>query len=92
MGDTRYIVVVFYKGIGHTLQTDNEPRVFFSKYARLYKNLGSAIKRANELFYQYANEKVCVFKVSLDERLSCDQYNDWCKDENRLIWDSSKWF
>lgn len=88
----RYIVVLFYQGIGRTLQTDDKPRIFFSKDAKVYKNLDGAIKRANKLFYQYYNDKVCVFKVVLDERISCDQYNNWYKDENRLMWDSSKWF
>ena len=88
----RYIVVLFYQGIGRTLQTDDKPRIFFSKDAKVYKNLGGAIKRANKLFYQYDNDKVCVFKVVLDERISCDQYNNWYKDENRLMWYSSKWF
>jgi hypothetical protein len=90
--NTRYIVVLFYQGIGHTLQTDDKPRIFFSKDAKVYKNLGSAIKRANKLFYQYCNDNICVFKVVLDERLSCDQYMGWYKDENRLMWNSSKWF
>ena len=88
----RYIIVLFVKGIGYTLQTDDKPRVFFTRHSKAYKNLGSAIKRANKLFYQYANDKVCVFKVTLDDRLSCDQYNNWYKDEDRLVWDSNKWF
>lgn len=81
---------MFYEGIGYTLQTDDKPRIFFSEYAKVYKNLGSAIKRANKLFYQYRNDKVCVFKAVLDERLSCDQYNNWYKDENRLMWYTNK--
>lgn len=89
--ETRYIVVVFYEGIGRTLQTDDKVRIFFSRYAKVYKNLGSAICKANKLFYQYKNEKTCVFKVSLNEELSCDRYKDWYKDKDRLVWTSEQW-
>ena len=82
--NTRYIVVLFYEGIGRTLQTDNNFRVFFERYAKVYKNLGSAINKANKTSNQYICDKVCVFKVTLDERLSCDQYKKWCEDEERL--------
>jgi uncharacterized protein (DUF927 family) len=30
----RYIVVLFYQGIGYTLQTDNKPHVFFEGLLR----------------------------------------------------------
>ena len=88
--NTRYIIVLFHKGIGYTIQTDDKPHIFFKKYAKVYKRIGSAVKKANYIFNHYINDKVCVFKVTLNEELSCDQYNNWYKDENRLMWDSSK--
>ena len=87
---TRFIVVVFIDGVGCTLQGRNTLAWFFRYYPKSYKCFESARKKANELLYQYRCDKVCVFKVELEERLSCDQYEKWCKDENRVMWDSSK--
>ena len=91
--DVRYIVVVFGQsdGIGYTYQTDDKVHIFFHHAAVAYKKLGHAINKANKLAYTYINEKVCVFKVELGERLSCDQYDNWCKDEDRLVY-CRKWF
>lgn len=90
MNDTRYIVVAFNKGIGYTLLTDDKPHVFFDRHAKVYKNLASAVKRASKLSYQYINDKVCVFKVELGELLSCAEYKGWYKNEERLVFDTSK--
>ena len=84
----RYIVVVFYQGIGYTLQTDDKPHIFFHHPAQVYKKLGHAKNKADKMTAAYIHDKVCVFKVKLDERLSCDQYKNWCEDENRLEYES----
>lgn len=86
----RYIVVVFVDGVGCTLQEGDILAWFFKHYPKSYKYVESARKKANRLLHQYKCEKVCVFKTYLEERLSCDQYEKWCKDENRVMWDSSK--
>ena len=88
--DTRFIVVVFIDGVGYTLQEGNVLAWFFRHYPKSYKYFESARKKANKLLYQYRCDKVCVFKVELGERLSCDQYRDWCKNDDRNMWDSSK--
>lgn len=88
--DIRYIVVVFIDGVGCTLQGQNYLAWFFRYYPKSYKYFESARKKANRLLYQYHCDKVCVFKTKLEERLSCDQYEKWCEDENRNMWDSSK--
>ena len=80
----RYIVVVFYEGIGYTLQTDDKVHLFFRHPALVYKKLGHAKNKADKLAVAYCHDKVCVFKVELDERLSLDQYKNWCEDDNRL--------
>jgi hypothetical protein len=80
----RYIVVVFYEGIGYTLQTDDKVHLFFHHPALVYKKLGHAKNKADKLAVAYCHDKVCVFKVELDERLSLDQYKNWCEDDNRL--------
>ena len=90
--DIRYIVVGFIDGVGCTLQEHNYLAWFFRHYPKSYTYFESARKKANKLLYQYKCSKVCVFKVKLDERLSCDQYEKWCKDKDRNIWDSSKLF
>ena len=77
--DVRYIVVVFYQGIGYTLQTDGKPHIFFHHPPLVYKKLGHAKNKADGLAASYINDKVCVFKVKLDEELSCDLYKDWCE-------------
>lgn len=87
---TRFIVVVFIDGVGCALQGRNTLAWFFRYYPKSYKYFESARKKANKLLYQYHCDKVCVFKVELEERLSCDQYGKWCNDENRNMWDSSK--
>lgn len=89
---TRFIVVVFIDGVGCTLQEGDVVAWFLRHYAKAYKYFECARKKANTLLYQYRCSKVCVFKVELEERLSCDQYEKWCKDENRNMWDSSKLF
>ena len=86
----RYIVVVFIDGVGCTLQEGDILAWFFKHYPKSYKYFESARKKASKLLHQYKCEKVCVFKTCLEERLSCDQYEKWCKDENRVMWDSSK--
>ena len=86
----RYIVVVFVDGVGCTLQEGDILAWFFKHYPKSYKYFESARKKANKLLHQYKCEKVCVFKTCLEERLSCDQYEKWCKDGNRVMWDSSK--
>jgi len=86
----RYIVVVFIDGVGCTLQEYNYVAWFFRHYPKCYQLFEWARKKANKLLYQYKCDKVCIFKTELDERLSCDRYEKWCKDENRLMWDSSK--
>ena len=88
--NNRYIVVVFIDGVGCTLQEGNILAWFFRHYPKSYIYFESARKKANKLLYQYRCDKVCVFKVKLEERLSCDQYEKWCEDENRVMWDSSK--
>lgn len=87
-----YIIVVFLDGIGCTLQTDNKAHVFFSRNAKTYKRLGCAIKRACKLSSKYLNDTVCVFKVSEGERLSSDQYKEWKKDKERLMWNAEQWY
>jgi hypothetical protein len=84
----RYIVVVFYQGVGYTLQTDDKPHIFFHHPALVYKKLGHAKNKADKMTAAYLHDKVCVFKVKLDENLSCDQYNNWCEDEDRLEYES----
>lgn len=86
--NTRYIVVAFYDGIGYTYQTDYKLHVFFCNHSAIsYKRLGCAITAAESLYWKYACiSMVCVFKVELGERLSCDQYKDWSKDENRTAY------
>lgn len=88
----RYIVVVFIDGVGCTLQDHDHLSWFFRHYPKCYQYFECARKKANRLVYQYKCEKVCVFKTELGERLSCDQYEAWCRDENRVMWDSSNFF
>ena len=87
--DVRYIIVAFYKGIGYTLQEDNKIAVFFSHYAKSYKKLGNAINAARKVSNKWFNETTCVFKTKLGERLSCDQYDKWYEDKERLMWDAT---
>lgn len=80
----RYIVVLFYQGIGYTLQTDNKPHVFFERSAKSFKTIGRAIKAANKVSMEYRHDTACIFKVRANERLSCDTYQKWFKDESRV--------
>ena len=84
----RYIVVVFYQGFGYTLQTDDKIYIFFHHPAIEYKKLGHAKNKADKVAQKWLHDKVCVFKVELDERLSCDQYDKWYEDENRLEYET----
>lgn len=84
---TRYILVVFDDGIGYTYQTDGNVRWFFNHSAVAYKKLAYAKRKAEILGRRYPNNKVCVFKTELDETLSCSFYRNWCKDENRLMFE-----
>jgi hypothetical protein len=86
--NTFYIVVVFYDGLGYTLQEDEKVHLFFHYGIKGYKKLAYAIKKANRLAYTYVNEKTCIFKVEEDERISCDQYSDWYKDKDRLVYEN----
>jgi hypothetical protein len=86
-GNIRYIVVLFWDGVGYTYQTDGKVHWFFTHPAVAYKKLAYAKKRAEEVGRTWVSSKVCVFKVELDERLSCDQYDKWCEDENRLMFE-----
>jgi hypothetical protein len=79
--DIRYIVVVFYEGIGYTLQTDNKPHIFFQNPPLVYKKLGYAKNKADKLAAGYLHDKVCVFKVKLNEELYCDKYKEWCESD-----------
>lgn len=87
MNNIAYIIVLFSQGARFTLQTDNKPHVFFINKAKAYKTKNGAIKRAKKLADVYAIEKICVFKVELGERLISAQYNKWCEDKNRLMWE-----
>lgn len=84
---TRYVLVVFCDGIGCTYQTNNKVKWFFTHSAVSYQKLACAKKKAEVLGRKYPNCKVCVFKVELEERLSCDQYKKWCKDDSRLMFE-----
>lgn len=83
---TRYIVVAFSDGIGHTLLTNNKFKVFFDRHALVYKLLKCAVNKAFKMSNEYRVDKVCVFKVRLGEELNCCQYKDWLKDDNRLMY------
>lgn len=85
--NTRYILVVFHDGIGYTYQTDDNIRWFFTHSAVRYQKLAYAKKKAEVLGRRYPNCKVCVFKAELNERLSCDQYHNWYKDDERLMFE-----
>ena len=87
--DVRYIVVAFYQGIGYTLQEDDKIHIFFHHYPKSYKKLGNAINAAKKVNREYFNETTCVFKTKLEERLSCDQYDQWYKDKERVMWDAT---
>ena len=56
----RYIVVVFYQGVGYTLQTDDKPHIFFHHPALVYKKLGHAKNKADKMTAAYLHDKVCV--------------------------------
>jgi hypothetical protein len=87
--DTRFIVVAFYEGIGHTMQGNDELAVFFHSYAKTYKKAGNAINKARQIYWRFhCLDSVYVFKVKLGERLSCDQYKAWKLDDSRWVWDS----
>ena len=85
---TRYVVVLFYQGIGYTYQDDGKVHIFFHYNPLSYKKLGHAKNRADKLGQQYVHEKVCVFKVELDEELSCDKYISWANDKDRLVYET----
>lgn len=85
--NTRYIVVLFWDGVGYTYQTDRMVHVFFHHSAVAYKKLAYAKKCAEKAGRTWFNDKVCVFKVSLDDRISCDQYDKWCEDDSRLMYE-----
>lgn len=87
LNNTRYILVVFHNGIGYTYQTDDNIRWFFTRSAVTYQKLSYAKTKAEKLGRRFPNCKVCVFKVEREESLSCDQYRDWYKDENRLMFE-----
>ena len=80
----RYIVVLFYQGIGYTLQTDDRAHVFFERSAKAFKTVGRAVKAANKVGRKYYNDAICIFKIKTDERLSCDVYKGWMKDKGRV--------
>lgn len=72
--DTRYRQMIRYISFRHP--------------AIAYKKLGHAKNKADKVARKWLHDKVCVFKVELDERLSCDQYDKWYKDENRLEYET----
>jgi hypothetical protein len=86
MNTTRYIIVLFSKGIGYTLQIDNSFHAFFNNPAKSYKRMGSAINMAKKLINHYCLDQIYVFRVELNEELSCQKYNKWCNDEARKVW------
>ena len=87
MKEIRYIVVGFYEGVGYTYQEDDKIHIFFHHNAVCYKKLGHAKNRALDVAKRWVTSKVCVFKVELGERLSCDQYNDWKYDSERNVFE-----
>ena len=87
MADSRqYVVVVFYSGIGHTLQENNKLGQFFTSHPKFYKNRENAVAKAKRLATR--GDFSCIFAVSGDERISCDQYNMWMNDNSRMIFKS----
>ena len=85
---TRYIVVLFFQGIGYTYQEDGKVHIFFHYSPLTYEKLGHAKNRADKLGQRYIHEKICVFKVELDEQISCDQYILWANDKDRLVYET----
>lgn len=81
-----YIIVVFYEGIGYTLQGRDEIHIFFHKGVKYYKNLKCAINKAQMLSTRYLNEGVYVFKIAEGERISCDQYKNWKSDDSHNMY------
>lgn len=86
MNTTRYIIVLFSKGIGYTRQIDNRFHAFFNNPAKAYKRMGCAINMAKKLINHYCFDQIYVFRVELNEELSCQKYNKWCNDETRKVW------
>ena len=88
--NVRYIVAVFYDEEVYILQTDEKVHFFFHHYPKVYKKAGYACNMANKLAETYLNDKVCVFKVKQEEELSYDEYKNWDKNEDRLVYEAKR--
>lgn len=88
MTDTRYIVVLFYEDIGCPFRMNGRVRAFSSNPEMPYKKLGYAINKANKLFSEYLTDRVCVFKYKVGEHTPCGKYKDWCKDKERMVYNT----
>lgn len=84
-----YIIVVFWDGIGHTLQGKDTLLWYFKYFPKYYVKLDCAIKRAKRLRAKYPSvEKVVVYKIDATERFSCSDFCNW---DDRIAFDTSNY-
>jgi hypothetical protein len=75
--DKRYIIVGFSDGIGHTLQVGNRLAWNFSRKVKSYKNLSPAIKEAHRVNARWKCDRVVVYHIGVEERISCSYFDRW---------------
>ena len=82
-----YIIVGFWDGLGHTLQTNGKMNWFFIHPCKYYERLPFAIRMARKLNTRYVLDRIVVYKVSLGERFSCSDFKTWDKEKKRIIFE-----
>jgi hypothetical protein len=79
-----YVVVVRYKGIWYTLQTNNKCNWAFFHEPKMYQRLDFAKKAAKKVRREFQNDDVYVFKCVGLELIGSDSYNKWKDKEERV--------
>jgi hypothetical protein len=84
-----YIVVGFWDGLGHTLQTNGKMNWFFTHHPKYYSKLPFAVKMARKLNARYILNRIVVYKVDIEERFSCSDFSRWDKEDGRIEFEIS---
>ena len=75
--DKRFIIVGFHEGIGHTLQVGGVMAWCFMRRIKAYKNFQRAINQAHKVNTKFKCDRICVYEIGIEERVSCSFFSRW---------------
>lgn len=80
-----YIIVWFWEGIGHTLQSDGKMRWCFTHRMKTYKYQKTAENIAKKMFHRFKVERIVVYKIDMNEYVSCSCFSEWDKTDKKVF-------